>query len=285
MRNCLAHSVAIAVGATLALATPAAAEDEPNADRVLATVNGTDITLGHMIVLRSSLPQQYADMPAEVLFNGVLDQLIQQTLLADTMDGEISRRSALVIENERRAIIADEAIRKVMDDVIDSDMILEAYEARYAEAEPETEYNASHILVETEDEATALIEELEEGADFAALAQEHSTGPSAANGGELDWFGEGMMVPAFFEPVAALAVGDISEPVQTEFGWHVIKLNETRNKERPSLEDARDEIEQELRQIAFEDYVESLEEDADIDRMDASDLDPEALDNTDLLEN
>lgn len=285
MRNCLAHSVAIAVGATLALATPAAAEDEPNADRVLATVNGTDITLGHMIVLRSSLPQQYADMPAEVLFNGVLDQLIQQTLLADTMDGEISRRSALVIENERRAIIADEAIRKVMDDVIDSDMILEAYEARYAEAEPETEYNASHILVETEDEATALIEELEEGADFAALAQEHSTGPSAANGGELGWFGEGMMVPAFFEPVAALAVGDISEPVQTEFGWHVIKLNETRNKERPSLEDARDEIEQELRQIAFEDYVESLEEDADIDRMDASDLDPEALDNTDLLEN
>lgn len=285
MRNCLAHSVAIAVGATLALATPASAEDDPNADRVLATVNGTDITLGHMIVLRSSLPQQYADMPAEVLFNGVLDQLIQQTLLADTMDGEISRRSALVIENERRAIIADEAIRKVMDDVIDSDMILEAYEARYAEAEPETEYNASHILVETEDEATALIEELEEGADFAALAQEHSTGPSAANGGELGWFGEGMMVPAFFEPVAALAVGDISEPVQTEFGWHVIKLNETRNKERPSLEDARDEIEQELRQIAFEDYVESLEEDADIDRMDASDLDPEALDNTDLLEN
>ncbi|KGM89804.1 Parvulin-like peptidyl-prolyl isomerase [Roseovarius mucosus DSM 17069] len=269
----------------LALGTQAFAQDTPSADTVMATVGGTDITLGHMLAVRAALPAQYDQVPPEVLFKGVLDQLIQQELLSQAHEGEMSRAAALQLENERRAVLAAD----VAEDVVNADMTEErlqaAYEAQYAGAEEETEYKAAHILVETEEAAQELVSELEGGANFAELAKERSIGPSGPSGGDLGWFGDGVMVPEFFAAVAALEVGAVSAPVQTQFGWHVIKLNETRVKERPTLDAVRDELTNTLRQEAFDAYIAEREAATDVTRTDTSTMDPAVINQTNLLEN
>ncbi|MEM8802624.1 MAG: peptidylprolyl isomerase, partial [Pseudomonadota bacterium] len=149
----------------------------------------------------------------------------------------------------------------------------------------EVEFNASHILVETEDEAKALITELEGGADFAQLAMDKSTGPSGPRGGELGWFGLGAMVAPFEEAVATMEPGAISAPVQTQFGWHVIKLNETRVKNAPPLEQVQAQLSDEIRRVAIEGLVEELTAGAEITRATAEEIDPALLDSFELLEN
>ena len=274
-----------ALASVLALPVTATAQDTPDPDTVMATVNGTDITLGHMIALRASLPAQYAQLPAELLFDGILDQLIQQTLLMQDHDGDLSRRNALILENERRGIIASEVIDKVMNVDLSDDAVQAVYDEDYAGAEAETEYQAAHILVNAEDDAKTIVQELADGADFGELAAEKSTGPSGPNGGDLGWFGAGVMVEPFFQAVTGLEPGQISDPVQTQFGWHVIKLNETRVKDVPDLEEVRADIEEQLRQAAFDAHLEKLTEGAKINRTDTTDIAAETVNNLDLLEN
>ncbi len=256
--------------------SPAFAE-EPSAQTVIATVNGTDITLGHMIATKQSLPAQYQQIPDEVLFDGILDQLVQQTVLSQSLGNEISERAALTVENESRAILAGFAIDAAAQAAVTEETLTAAYDQQYANAEPATEYNASHILVETEEEAQALVVELGGGSDFAELAQEHSTGPSGPNGGALGWFAEGMMVPPFEAAVVALEVGEVSDPVETQFGWHVILLNETRLKDTPSLDDVRDELAAGIQQAAVEGIIAALTENADITRADTEEMEPSVL--------
>ena len=165
------------------------------------------------------------------------------------------------------------------------DALQKAYVEAYGDAEPESEYNASHILVETEDEAKALVEALEGGADFAELAKEKSTGPSGPRGGLLGWFGKGAMVPSFEEAVIALEPGAISAPVQTQFGWHVIILNETRVKDAPPLDSVRGELMESLQRAAIEARVAELENGAEVTRKSAEDIDPDVLNDLSLLEN
>jgi len=269
----------------LAAGTPAAAQDEPALDRVIATVGETEITFGHMLALRVTLPEQYNQIPADVLFRGVLDQLVQQELLRQAQEGDLSAAAQLRLENERRAIAAAEVIGEVTGDAVTDDAIQQAYQSEYGGTTDETEYRASHILVESEEEAQALVEEIAGGANFAALAQEHSTGPSGPSGGELGWFGAGVMVPEFEGAVTALEVGEVSEPVQTQFGWHVIKLNETRRKEQPSLDEVRGELSDTLRRQALEAHVAGLEADSAVDRSGSEGLDPALINRFDLLEN
>ncbi|MFL4469328.1 peptidylprolyl isomerase [Tateyamaria armeniaca] len=263
-----------ALGLVAAMALPAAAQD---ADQVVATVNGTDITIGHMIVARATLPQQFQELPDEVLFNGILEQLVQQTLLAQSFDGELPKRAQLSLENETRSLTAGETLEQVFSTALNPVAVQSAYQARFEGAEQAQEYNASHILVETEEAALAVKEEIENGADFAATAREKSTGPSGPNGGQLGWFGTGAMVPSFEAAVIALEVGEVSAPVQTQFGWHVIILNETRVQERPTLDQVRPEIEEELRAAALEARIEELSADAEIDQSGAEGVDPAIL--------
>jgi len=274
-----------ALTAGLVLSTPLLAQDEPSAEMIVATVGETEITLGHMLSLRAGLPQQYDQVPPEVLFKGVLDQLVQQTLLMKAHEGDPSLAAQMQLDNERRAILAADVAENVLNDVLTDAALQEAFEARYADADPETEYKAAHILVETEAEAKKLIEEIEGGANFASLAQEHSTGPSGPSGGDLGWFGDGVMVPEFFDAVAALGEGGVSAPVQTQFGWHVIQLKETRIKERPALDEVREELAGELRQAAFDAYIAELEAESTVARDAGDALDPALINQTDLLEN
>ena len=267
-----------AVAVALTLSQPLHAQDEtPDLSTVVATVDGTEITLGHMLVAKATLPQQYQQLPDEVLFPGILDQLIQQIALEKSYEGDVPKRVELSMENERRSLIAGEAIEKILATAVTDEALQAAYDATYANAEPTKEFNASHILVETEDEAKAIVEELKGGADFAATAREKSTGPSGPGGGSLGWFGAGAMVPEFETAVAAMEAGDISDPVQTQFGWHVIKLNEVRNAEAPALEDVREELEQQVRSEAVTAAVDALVADADVNRDGAEGIDPSVL--------
>ncbi|MEO0653962.1 MAG: peptidylprolyl isomerase [Pseudomonadota bacterium] len=267
-----------ALALSFALALPLQAQDDaPDADTVVATVGDTEITIGHMIVLRSRLPQQYQQLPDDVLFQGILDQIVQQVVVGQAA-GDLSREHALAIENERRALLASQLIEEVAEGAVTDEALQAAYDEAYGNLEPETEFNAAHILVETEEEARALIEELDGGADFATLAREHSTGPSGPNGGSLGWFGKGMMVPPFEEAVIALEPGAFSQdPVQTQFGWHVLILNETRVKDAPTLDAVREELAAEVQGAAVDARVQELTDAAEITRADVSAIDPAIL--------
>ncbi|MEE3359252.1 MAG: peptidylprolyl isomerase [Pseudomonadota bacterium] len=268
----------------LALPVAAQAQDEVTADTVVATVNGVEIKLGHMLMVRAGLPDQYQQLPDTVLWDGILDQLVQQEVLAQQPEAVETNRVQLALENERRALIASERLA-VLSEGVATD---EAVEAKYAElfgsVEPRLEYNANHILVETEEEAAALVAELEGGADFEALAKEKSTGPSGPSGGALGWFGEGQMVAPFEQAVMELEVGAVSGPVQTQFGWHVIKLNETREQGAPALEDVREQIVAELEREGVQLLIKGFVDGADVTRTDTNNIDTSALSNLELLE-
>lgn len=278
MQNRLKFVAALGVAWTLAL--PAQAQD---ADTVVATVNGTDITVGHMIVARNSLPEQYQQLPDAVLFQGILDQLVQQTVLKDSFDGTLPARVTKSIENETRSLIAGEKVEQILAEDIPIEDIQALYDSTYSSDAPETEYNASHILVETKEEADTIKADLEGGADFASTAREKSTGPSGPNGGSLGWFGKGAMVPSFEAAVVELESGAISDPVETQFGWHVIQLNETRTKDAPKFEDVREELLAEVRRTKLENVIAEMEKAADVDRSGADGIDPTILKDLELL--
>lgn len=273
-----------AIAVALALALPASAQDTPSADTVVATVNATEITLGHVIMVRSTLPEQYNQLPADVLLNGIIDQLVQQELLAQDEKAEMTRAVKLAVDNERRAGLASMVVDKIAAEALTDEALQAAYDSQFASAPAGKEYNASHILVETEDEAAAIVAELRDGADFAETAKEKSTGPSGPNGGSLGWFGPGMMVEPFQKAVEELEVGAVSEPVQTQFGWHVIILNETRDKAAPTLDEVRAQLSQEVQQNALKSYIDALSATGDVQRADLSEIDPELINNPQLLE-
>ena len=269
---------------SLSLALPVVAEDSADANTIVATVNGTQITLGHLILARQALPEQYSNYPAEMLFKGLLDQLVQQTLLAQSTSGEVSMRMELEMENQRRMLLAGAAIDTVMAMNISEDDVQQMYQAEFVNVESGAEYNASHILLESEEGALALVSALEGGADFADLAKEKSTGPSGPDGGQLGWFGPGMMVPEFEQAVQSLEVAAVSAPVQTQFGWHLIKLNDSRAMAAPSLSQARPEIEMRLRQSGTEAHIQSLVDGAQVTRIEDGKIDPALLLNQALLD-
>jgi peptidyl-prolyl cis-trans isomerase C len=269
-----------------ALALPAAAQETTTADPsvVVTTVGETEITVGHMIVAWASLPQQYQDLPDDVLFQGILDQLVQQTALQQQFSGDLPKRVELQLENERRSLTAGEAINGIMDQPLSEEEVQAAYNEEYSNVEQEQEYNASHILVETEEAALAVVEELSGGAEFAAVAREKSTGPSGPNGGQLGWFGKGAMVPEFEEAVVALEVGAVSAPIKTQFGWHIITLNETRIQEAPALEDVRGEIEMQIRQVRAQAKIDEVTAAANVDRSGAEGVVPSVIKQVTVLE-
>jgi peptidyl-prolyl cis-trans isomerase C len=256
----------------LTVVQPVLAQDAApafDANTVMAIVGDTEITLGHMIMLRSSLPEQYQNLPDETLFQGIIDQLVDQELfaakeLADA--GSIPFQVELALDNEKRALMASSAISKISEIAITEVEIQAAYQELYANAAPEQEWHAAHILVATEGEAKALVAELDGGADFAALAAEHSSDSTAAAGGDLGWFGLGMMVKPFEEAVIATETGKYSAPVESQFGWHIIKMLETRAKPVPGIEEVRADLIAGLQQKNFDTALQELRAAATITR-------------------
>lgn len=278
MRKALSRALTL----TLLAAGPALAADV-TADTVVAEVDGVKITVGHMIAARDTLPPQYLSLPDDVLFTGILDQIVQQTALAKIGEENLTRRDLLVIENERRAYLAGVVLDDTAANAATEDAIAEAYAQRYSGAEPSKEFNAAHILVETEDAAREIKAQLDAGADFTALAKERSTGPSGPNGGELGWFSAGMMVKPFEDAVIALEPGEVSDPVETQFGWHVIRLAETRIVEAPALDEVREELAAEIQARAVQDRLTAATAAVTVTRS-AEGIDPAVIKNRALLD-
>lgn len=264
----------------LTISTAAVAQD---VNTVVATVGDVEITLGEMIIARSSLPQQYEQFPPNVLFDGIRDQLIQQQLLANAVENE-SNRLKLSVKNELRALRSNDVVATLTAEVATEERLRAAYDAAYGSAEPVLEWNASHLLVETEEEAVAAKARVEAGEEFADVARDVSTGPSGPSGGSLGWFGAGRMVPAFEQAAAELEVGGLSDPVETQFGWHIIILNETREQPPVTFEAVRGELVGQLREAAVQALLAELEVEFEVTQPDLADIDPSVLANLDLLD-
>ncbi|MEO1911884.1 MAG: peptidylprolyl isomerase [Paracoccus sp. (in: a-proteobacteria)] len=273
--------LAVALVAAPMLSAPAAWAQDQDADTVVATVSGQDITLGQMIVMKQSVQDpNMANLPDQALWDMMLDQLIRQTAVAAS-----GTETALVraqVELQRRNALATAAVTDIAEAELTDEELQAAYDKMFADTGETKEFNAAHILVETEEEAKEIKAELDGGAEFGAMAEQHSTGPSGPNKGDLGWFAADQMVAPFSEAVAGMEKGAVSDPVKTEFGWHLIKLNDTRMREAPKMEDVREQLSQMIRREKVEAEIERLVGEADIKKTEG--VDPALLNNTDLLE-
>ncbi|MBN9038733.1 MAG: peptidylprolyl isomerase [Rhizobiales bacterium] len=247
-RRLAVHAGAALFAAVLA-AAPAMAEDAPAPDpnKVVATVNGQNITEAEVALAEEELDPQLGELPPDQRRANALSALIdirlmaaeeEKTGIADTDD--FKRRMDFL---RLRALHSEFVGNKVAKAVTEAD-VRARYDKEIAAAPPVNEVRASHILVKTEDEAKAIIAELEKGGDFEAIAKEKSQDPgSGASGGDLGFFGPGRMVPEFEQAAMALEVGQYTkEPVKSQFGWHVIKVTDKRPQQPPAYEQVRGEI-------------------------------------------
>lgn len=274
--------ISAALAVSIMLAGPAIAED-PGADTVIATVNGSEITLGQAISLGETLPHDFQALEDGVLYKAIVDQLIQQELLTQTVKQETSRDKAN-LANNRLGYLSGVAMRSLVADKVSDDDIKAAYDEQMKDVAPVREYEAAHILVDTEEKAAELKKQLDEGADFGELARENSTDPgSAESGGDLGWFDPEVMVEPFAIAVASAEKGHVAGPVKTDFGWHLILVKDTREVKKPSLEEARAQIAGELERKIITEEIDRLTAAASIQRSD-SELDPAILRKIDLID-
>lgn len=231
-------------------AKPAAAAPQPPADPVLAKVNGQEIRVSDLNALAQTLPPEARQMPPQQLLPQLLEQAIGGKALAvaakkDKLDQDPNVARAMAAASER--VLETAMVQREVGPTLTEDKIKTRYDKEISGKPGEEEVHASHILVKTEQEAKDIIAKLKGGADFAALAKEKSTDPGAANGGDLGFFKAGDMLPEFSTMAFSLKPGEISPtPVQTRYGWHVIKLQERRQQPAPKLEEVHDELRQEL---------------------------------------
>jgi peptidyl-prolyl cis-trans isomerase C len=247
---------------------PLRAED---ANPVLAKVNGSEIHQSDVALAEEELGPSLAQMDPATKKDNVLAFLIDMKIVAKAAEDkkienneDFKRRLAFtrnrllmdsLLATEGKAATTDEAMKKV-------------YEDASKQITGEQEVHARHILVETEDEAKAITEDLKKGADFAELAKKKSKDPGAADGGDLGLFTKEQMVPEFSTVAFALEPGKISDPVKSQFGWHIIKVEEKRARKAPEFEQVKSQIETYVTRKAQADYVAKLRETAKVERMD-----------------
>jgi peptidyl-prolyl cis-trans isomerase C len=231
------------VGACVSIT--AHAQDD-NIAKVVATIDGEDISLNLVIAMMRQLPPQYRDQPFDVLYDPVLDDIIDTRLAAREAKRSGVADDPLIQELAQRAydrVMAEAWISINIQQQITDDMV----DARYAELINDTsareEISARHILVDSMDAATDIIRRLDDGEDFATLAKALSTGPSAPNGGNLGYFKRGDMVPSFSDAAFDLDVSKYTDtPVRSDYGWHVIMVEDKRTIDLPPLENIRGQL-------------------------------------------
>ncbi len=268
LKKSLLSAACAAILAGCAPQTETAVEQNWLGDSSIGTINGVEVPESLFRRLSLDTIQKPADDLTPEERAAMVDRLVTFQLAAG--DGERlalhqERSIAASLELARLQVLANAAVERHLEDNPPSEAELrDLYEQRIENLSG-TEYKARHILVETEDEASDLIEQLDGGADFAELAQEFSTGPTGPNGGDLGWFAPDRMVAPFSAAVQALEVGSHSpEPVQTQFGWHVILLEETRDQQPPGIESMRVELTTIAQQQRVQSYLQGLREAAEI---------------------
>lgn len=238
-------------GAMAQDATPAPANDAAKAtpqdpNKVLATINGAKITVKDVDQISADLDPQFAKLPDEQRRLAALAAIIDIKSLAAKAEAEKLDQTpefkARVAFLKDRALHNDYFKQQVIDKISDAD-VRARYDKEMAAMPPQNEVRARHILVKTKEEAEAIIKQLDGGASFEDVAKEKSTDGSAAQGGDLGYFGPGQMVPEFDKAANALEVGKYTkEPVQTQFGFHVIKLEDKRVQQPPAFDQVKDQV-------------------------------------------
>jgi peptidyl-prolyl cis-trans isomerase C len=250
-------------------ATAFAQEASPD-DPIVAKVDGTPVHRTEIEAVVRTLPDQMRQMPMQMLYGALLDRVIDFRLLANEAERQKVADDPAVepaLDQARAAVLRDFLVQREIEKGLTEEKLRARYEQKKAEEGfVREEVHARHILVPTEDEAKAVIEELEGGADFAAVAQERSTGPSGPAGGDLGFISREQVVPEFAEAAFALNAGETSQtPVQTQFGWHVIDVLERRQVE-PTFDETAPQLRQELAREIVTALVEDLRGDAEIER-------------------
>jgi peptidyl-prolyl cis-trans isomerase C len=258
----LALCLATSLSGSARAETPA-----PAGDPVVAKVNNEVIHRSDVMTVIAGLPEQYRSYPAESLFGAVVNQMIDQQLMVAAAtaaklgdDEAVKRRLALAHDTVLQQAYVSREVEKGLTD----ERLKAAYDKRIKEQPPEEQVHARHILVKTEEEAKALIVELQKGADFAALAKSKSTDAgSNKDGGDLGYFTKDRMVPEFAAAAFALQPGEVSKtPVQSKFGWHVIKVEDRR--QGPTFEDAKEELRGEVAKQLIAETIQKLRANAKI---------------------
>jgi len=248
-----------------------AAQNQPQevaGDTRIATINGQEIPLDLFRSFYIERLRQTNEQDTPAFQTRAFNEFVNMVVAAqDAQKKGLDKDKGfeIALDLQRLELLSSLAAQQALQTRTPSDEELQAaYDERYGK-DKQLEYKARHILVKTEDEAKKLIKELKGGADFSELAKGRSLGPTGKDGGALPWFGSGQMVKAFADATAALKPGQYtSQPVQTQFGWHVILLDETRQSVPPPLEDVKDELTLALRRNLLASYFDELREKANL---------------------
>jgi peptidyl-prolyl cis-trans isomerase C len=242
-----------------------------DSDPVVARVNGVDIRQSDLAFAEEEIGSNIPSIPPEqkrdYLINYmadviVLSQAAEQQKLADRPD--VKHRLAF----DRNRLLMEALLQDAGKSALSEQAERQVYDEAIKQVKNEEEVHARHILVPTEEEAKAIVAQLKGGADFATLAKEKSKDPGAADGGDLGYFTKDQMVPEFADAAFKLDKGQISDPVKTQFGWHVIKVEDKRTKPTPTFEQVKPQIENYVAHRAQAELVENLRKTAKIDRLD-----------------
>jgi peptidyl-prolyl cis-trans isomerase C len=264
------------------LAAPLASAIAQNSDAVVARVNGVDIRQSDITSaedeIGGNMPQMGPDQKHDYLITYIADvillsQAAQQQKIGDR--DEVKHR----IDFERNKVLMEALLQDVGQSAMTDEAMHKVYDEAVKQMANEQEVHARHILVATEDEAKAIEAELKKGADFATLAKQKSKDPGAAEGGDLGYFTRDQMVPEFAEVAFKLDKGQVSDPVKTQFGWHVIKVEDKRTKPTPTFDEVKAQIENYVAHRAQAELVAKLRSAANIERLDKPPAtpDPSAL--------
>ncbi len=260
----------LVLAVSLAALGPARAAD----DTVVATVNGQPITESDLTIAASELDPQMARLPDDQKRAAALSAMIELNLMAAEgtakgldKDPDFQKRLALL---EKRALHSEVVDKEVTAGITDQE-VRARYDQEVANTPPTNEVHARHILVKTKEEAEAVIKELDAGKKFEDIANEKTTDPSGkGSGGDLGYFGAGQMVPEFEKAAFALEPGQYTkEPVQTQFGWHVIKVEDKRAKQPPAFDQVKDQIKNVVIREKYFALAKQLRDAAKIDIADA----------------
>tara|TARA_Y100000994_G_scaffold209337_1_gene182698 strand:+ start:295 stop:1146 length:852 start_codon:yes stop_codon:yes gene_type:complete len=245
---------------------------------IVANVNNEDISLETMIHAMNELPPEIQSQPFMSYYEDLLERVIDIKLFAQEgkkmkLDEEPSVRAAIDFVIEK--VLMQAFLSKYVQENIKEENLKASYNNFIADETSREEIKASHILMDTESEAIDVINMLNDGDDFAELAKNKSTGPSGPSGGDLGWFKRGQMVPPFEKAAFSLNKNEISQrPVQTQFGWHVIKVFDKRIPEAPSYESMKNKLIQDLERKIVSKKIQDLRNDALIEKLSSSELEP-----------
>jgi peptidyl-prolyl cis-trans isomerase C len=242
-------------------------------DPVVARVNGVDIRESDLALAEEDLGADMQSVSPEAKREHLISYLadiIMVTQAADkknlTDNPDFKRRLAFL----RNKLLMGYELQQAAKTALTDEALHQTYDEAVKSMAGQEEVRARHILVQSEDEAKAILEQLKKGADFATLAKEKSKDPGAAEGGDLGYFTKDQMVPEFADVAFKMYPGQLSNPVKTQFGWHVIKLEDKRTKQPPEFERVKDQIEAYLARKAQTDFIAKLRQNAKVERLDKS---------------